>query len=69
MTYVDISSISPQLFVTVLFFLLIVCPLVSLGIVRLFQQRVKIGITYIASAIVSYVVFLIAAEFVHKTWG
>ncbi|MDG0873886.1 hypothetical protein L3476_25415 [Paenibacillus thiaminolyticus] len=69
MTYVDISSISPQLFVTVLFFLLIVCPLVSLGIVRLFQQRVKIGITYIASAIVSYIVFLIAAEFVHKTWG
>ncbi|MBG9795103.1 membrane protein [Paenibacillus dendritiformis] len=69
MTYVDISSISPQLFVTVLFFLLIVCPLVSLGIVRLFQQRVKIGITYIASAIVSYIVFLMAAEFVHKTWG
>ncbi|CAH8773027.1 hypothetical protein QJQ58_26775 [Paenibacillus dendritiformis] len=69
MTYVDISSISPQLFVTVLFFLLIVCPLVSLGIVRLFQQRVKLGITYIASAVVSYVVFLIAAEFVHKTWG
>ncbi|MFD3271888.1 hypothetical protein ACE3MS_17500 [Paenibacillus dendritiformis] len=69
MTYVDISSISPQLFVTVLFFLLIVCPLVSLGIVRLFQQRVKLGITYIASAVVSYIVFLIAAEFVHKTWG
>lgn len=69
MTYVDISSISPQLFVTVLFFLLIVCPLVSLGIVRLFQQRVKIGVTYIASAVVSYIVFLIAAEFVHKTWG
>ncbi|BFH16581.1 hypothetical protein WJ0W_005265 [Paenibacillus melissococcoides] len=69
MTYVDISSISPQMFVTVLFFLLIVCPLVSLGIVRLFQQRVKIGITYIASAIVSYIVFLIAAEFVNKTWG
>ncbi|GAC43827.1 hypothetical protein [Paenibacillus popilliae] len=69
MTYVDIRSISPQLFVTVLFFLLIVCPLVSLGIVRLFQQRVKIGFTYIASAVVSYIFLLIAAAFVHKTWG
>ncbi|MCM3292905.1 hypothetical protein M3661_22600 [Paenibacillus sp. MER 180] len=69
MTYVDISSISPQLFVTILFFLLIVCPLLSLGVVRLFQQRIKVGITYIASALVSYVVFLIVADFVHRTWS
>ncbi|MBN3523515.1 hypothetical protein [Paenibacillus apiarius] len=69
MTYVDISSISPQLFVTVLFFLLIVCPLLSLGVVRFFQQRMKAGITYIASAVVSYVVFLIIADFVAKTWS
>ena len=69
MTYVDISNISPQLFVTVLFFLLIVCPLLSLGVVRFFQQRVKAGITYIASAVVSYVVFLIIADFVAKTWS
>ncbi|MCE5168999.1 hypothetical protein LQV63_06710 [Paenibacillus profundus] len=69
MTYVDISNISPQLFVTVLFFLLIVCPLLSLGVVRFFQQRVKAGITYIASAVVSYVVFLIVADFVAKTWS
>ena len=69
MTYVNISEISPQLFVTVLFFLLIVCPLVSLGIVRLFQQKVKSGISYIASAIVSYIVFLLVAQFVADTWG
>ncbi|EPY07258.1 hypothetical protein AZ66_19355 [Paenibacillus sp. E194] len=69
MTYVDISSISPQLFVTILFFLLIVCPLLSLGVVRLFQQRIKVGITYIASALVSYVIFLIVADFVHRTWS
>lgn len=69
MTYVDISSISPQLFVTILFFLLIVCPLLSLGVVRLFQQRIKVGITYIASAIISYVIFLIVADFVHQTWS
>ncbi|TVX91732.1 hypothetical protein [Paenibacillus agilis] len=68
MTYVDISTISPQLFVTVLFFLLIVCPLVSLGIVRFFQQRTKQGFIYIAIAIVSYIVFLIVADFVAKTW-
>ncbi|MCG7409067.1 hypothetical protein MH117_16740 [Paenibacillus sp. ACRRX] len=69
MTYVNISDISPQLFVTVLFFLLIVCPLISLGVVRLFQQRVKSGISYIISAIISYVVFMIIAEIVAKTWG
>lgn len=69
MTYVDISSISPQLFVTILFFLLIVCPLLSLGVVRLFQQRIKVGITYIASALISYVVFLIVADFVQRTWS
>lgn len=69
MTYVDISSISPQLFVTILFFLLIVCPLLSLGVVRLFQQRVKVGITYIASALISYIVFLIVADFVQRTWS
>ncbi|EJW20092.1 hypothetical protein M5X00_12785 [Paenibacillus alvei] len=69
MTYVDISSISPQLFVTILFFLLIVCPLLSLGVVRLFQQRIKVGITYIASAIISYVIFLLVADFVHRTWS
>ncbi|MCR8844244.1 hypothetical protein NQ117_11155 [Paenibacillus sp. SC116] len=68
MTYVDISTISPQLFVTVLFFLLIVCPLVSLGIVRFFQQRTKQGFIYIATALVSYVIFLIVADFVAKTW-
>ncbi|WP_028545727.1 hypothetical protein [Paenibacillus taiwanensis] len=69
MTYVNISDISPQLFVTVLFFLLIVCPLISLGVVRLFQQRVKSGVSYIISAIVSYVVFMIVAEIVANTWG
>lgn len=69
MTYVDISSISPQLFVTILFFLLIVCPLLSLGVVRLFQQRIKVGITYISSAIISYVIFLLVADFVHRTWS
>ncbi|WP_195574227.1 hypothetical protein [Paenibacillus sp. 1001270B_150601_E10] len=69
MTYVDISSISPQLFVTVLFFLLIVCPLVSLGIVRLFQQKTKTGVTYIASAIISYIAFILVADFVARTWN
>lgn len=69
MTYVDISEISPQLFVTVLFFLLIVCPLLSLGVLRFFQQKVKSGVMYIASGVVSYIVFLIVADIVAKTWG
>ncbi|UHA74814.1 hypothetical protein [Paenibacillus sp. 481] len=68
MTYVNISTISPQLFVTVLFFLLIVCPLLSLGVLRLFQQKTKVGLIHIVSAIVAYIVFMVVADVVAQTW-
>ncbi|NUU61202.1 hypothetical protein [Paenibacillus agri] len=57
MTYVDTSDISAQMFITVLLFLLIIAPLVSLGVLRLFQSRKKSGFMLIGSGVAVYVVF------------
>lgn len=39
MTYVDTSDISAQMFITVLLFLLIIAPLISLGVLRFFKLK------------------------------
>lgn len=57
MTYVNTSDISPQVFVTVLLFLLVIAPMFSLGILRLFQGKKKAGFLLIASGVGAYVIF------------
>lgn len=57
MTYVDTSDISAQMFVTVLLFLIVLAPLFSLGILRLFQSKKKAGFMYMLSGLLVYVVF------------
>lgn len=57
MTYVDTSDISPQMFVTVLLFLLVIAPLFSLAILRLFQGKKKAGFLLILTGILVYAVF------------
>jgi len=57
MTIVNLSDISIELFVTVMFFLLIIAPLVSLGVLRLFQGRKKAGFSLIGSGVIGYFVF------------
>ncbi|WP_334076181.1 MULTISPECIES: hypothetical protein [Paenibacillus] len=57
MTIVNLSDISIELFVTVMFFLLIIAPLVSLGVLRLFQGRKKAGLGLIGSGVIGYFVF------------
>ncbi|GIO87755.1 hypothetical protein J25TS5_46870 [Paenibacillus faecis] len=57
MTIVNLSDISIELFVTVMFFLLIIAPLVSLGVLRLFQGRKKAGFGLIGSGVIGYFVF------------
>ncbi|MGF7048308.1 hypothetical protein J2T13_002815 [Paenibacillus sp. DS2015] len=59
MTYVDTSNISAQMFVTVLLFLVVIAPLFSLGVLRLFQAKRKSGLMLIGSGIGAYVVFQI----------
>ncbi|MRN57003.1 hypothetical protein [Paenibacillus monticola] len=59
MTYVDTSDISARMFITVLLFLLIIAPLISLGVLRLFQSRKKSGFMLIGGGIAVYVFFQI----------
>ncbi|NQX49046.1 hypothetical protein HQN87_27350 [Paenibacillus tritici] len=59
MTYVDTSDISAKMFIGVLLLLLIIAPLISLGVLRLFQSRKKSGLLLIASGIAVYAVFQI----------
>lgn len=62
MTIVDISSIDPSLFITIAVFLLVICPLLSMGVLRLFQQKKRAGLTYIGSSIVGYIIFIIVIK-------
>ncbi|OMD42376.1 hypothetical protein BSK56_25460 [Paenibacillus borealis] len=62
MTYVDTSDLSAQMFITVLL-LLIIAPLVSLGVLRLFQSRKKSGFMLIISGVVVYTIFQVIMSF------
>ena len=57
MTYVNLSDISVEMFVTVMLFLLLIAPLVSLGILRLFQGKKKIGFGLVGGGVLVYFVF------------
>lgn len=57
MTYVDTSDISAQMFITVLLFLLIIAPLISLGVLRLFQSKKKSGFILIGIGVLVYILF------------
>ncbi|MDQ0196137.1 hypothetical protein [Paenibacillus wynnii] len=63
MTYVDTSDISAKMFIAVLLFLLVIAPLISLGVLRLFQSRKKSGLMLIGSGIAVYVIFQISTLF------
>ncbi|MGN7360606.1 hypothetical protein ACTHPF_23895 [Paenibacillus sp. SAF-054] len=57
MTYVDTTNISPEVFITVLLFLIVIAPLVSLAILRFFQGKKKAGLLLIVSGVAVYLVF------------
>ncbi|WP_018753905.1 hypothetical protein [Paenibacillus sanguinis] len=57
MTIVNLSDISVELFIAVMLFLLLVAPLVSLGVLRLFQGRKKAGLTLLGSGLAGYLLF------------
>lgn len=56
-TYVDTSDISAAMFITVLLFLIIIAPLVSLGILKLFQGKKKQALWYVLSGVAVYFIF------------
>ncbi|GLX69124.1 hypothetical protein [Paenibacillus glycanilyticus] len=59
MTLVDVSDISASLFIIGVVFLLLIFGLLSLGILRMFQQRFRYGWICFVGAIVSFVVLMI----------
>ncbi|MCR2803143.1 hypothetical protein [Paenibacillus soyae] len=58
MSLVDVSSVSASLFILGVVFLLLIFGLLSLGILRMFQQKFKFGWFCFAGAIVSFSVFM-----------
>lgn len=64
MTLVDVSSVSPALFVVGAVFIMLIFSLLSLGILKMFQLRYRSGWFSFAGAIVSATVFGI----VLNTW-
>jgi len=57
MSVVDVSDISPGLFITGAVFILLIFSLLSLGILRMFQLRHRAGWLWFGGAAVSAIVF------------
>lgn len=64
MTYVDTSGISARMFITVLLFLLVIAPLVSLGVLRLFQANKRAGLLYLFGGAALYLLFQLVLSLV-----
>ncbi|MEK3881581.1 hypothetical protein [Paenibacillus sp. PL2-23] len=58
MSLVDVSSVSASLFILGVVFLLLIFGLLSLGILRMFQQKFRTGWFCFAGAIISFSVFM-----------
>jgi hypothetical protein len=59
---VDISNVPPGLFVLGAVFILLVFSLLSLGVLRMFQQRFRAGWVYFAGSAASAVVMYILLD-------
>ncbi|MBP3961169.1 MULTISPECIES: hypothetical protein [Paenibacillus] len=57
MTLVDVSAISAALFITGAVFIMLIFGLLSFGIVKMFEQRIRAGVYSFAGAVVSAVSF------------
>jgi hypothetical protein len=64
MDLVDVSNISPALFVTGIVFIMLIGSFLSLGVLRFFQLRKRQGITFMALSVVSFVGLILAVN----TW-
>ncbi|REE88683.1 hypothetical protein A8990_108180 [Paenibacillus taihuensis] len=62
MTLVDVSQISAALFIVGAVFIMLFFSLLSLGILKMFQQRFRAGIYSFVGAVVSGVTFGIILE-------
>ncbi|MCM3747270.1 hypothetical protein M3223_07875 [Paenibacillus pasadenensis] len=62
MTAVDVSNVSAGLFVLGAVFILLIFSLLSLGVLRMFQQRFRQGWFYFAGGVISAIVFYILLD-------
>jgi len=61
-TVTDVSQISADLFILGVIFILLIFSLLSLGIVRMFQQRFRAGWISFGGAAVSAIVFFLILD-------
>ncbi|MFX3633628.1 MAG: hypothetical protein ACE3L7_25080 [Candidatus Pristimantibacillus sp.] len=59
MSLVDVSNISATLFILGVVFLLLIFGLLSLGLLRMFQQRFRAGWISLIGAVVSFIIFML----------
>ena len=62
MTTVDVSAVSPALFVTGILFILLIGGSLSLGVLRLFQSKRRQGIALLGSAAVFFTALVLVVE-------
>ncbi|OXM16769.1 hypothetical protein [Paenibacillus herberti] len=62
MSAVDVSSVPAGLFVLGVIFILLIFSLLSLGVLRMFQERFRAGWFYFAGSVVSAVVFYLLLD-------
>lgn len=58
MGLVDIGGIEPKFFITSVIFILLILSLISMGVLRSFQQRVRPAVTFFVIGAVSIVLFI-----------
>jgi hypothetical protein len=61
---VDVSNVSPALFVTGIVFIMLIGSFLSLGVLRFFQLRKRQGFTFMALSAASFVGLILAVN----TW-
>lgn len=62
MTVTDVSKISADLFILGVVFILLIFSLLSLGVLRMFQQRFRAGWISFGGAVVSAIVFFLILD-------
>lgn len=59
MSVVDVSNVSADFFILAVIFILLIFGLLSFGILKMFQQRFRVGWFSFAGALVTTVVFTV----------
>ncbi|PLT45522.1 hypothetical protein B8V81_3953 [Paenibacillus pasadenensis] len=62
MTAVDVSNVPAGLFVLGAVFILLIFSLLSLGVLKMFQQQFRAGWLYFAGSVISAVVFYLLLD-------